>query len=193
MVNVIRFFVGVVLRILYRVKFYGISNIPEKGAAVMCPNHIAELDMCFIGFKIKRLIRWMAKEELFKVPLFGKLLRYLGAFPIKRGKADVESIRTALGLLSEGHIVGVFPEGTRTARAGNNVKVKRGAVLLALKAGVPVIPVAINASYKLFSRVTVTFGEPIRLEGNEENYSNDEMIQITKGIMDRIYGLLEEK
>lgn len=193
MVNVVKFFIGVVLRILFRVKLYGTSNIPENGAAVLCANHIAEMDMFFIGFKIKRLIRWMAKEELFRIPVIGIIIKHLGAFSIKRGKADVESIRTALGLLSEGHIVGIFPEGTRMARTRRNVKVKRGAVLLALKAGVPVIPVAINSSFKLFSKVTVTFGEPIKLEGNEEDYSNDEMIEITKGIMDRIYGLMEEK
>ena len=184
-----------VFSLLFRVELKGRENIPQKGAAILCSNHLGELDMFFIGYRIKRLVHWMAKEELFKVPVIGFILRRVGAFPIKRGKGDIDSIKTAIRLLEEGHIVGIYPEGTRTrGRAEKKANVKRGAVLLALKVNVPVLPVAVETSYKPFSKVKVVFGKPYELDlDREKKYTNEEMLEITKGIMSKVYALLEEK
>jgi len=237
MKEVLRVILIIFFGTFYRVKVINKENIPDKGAALLCANHIGELDMFFIGYRLKRLVRWMAKEELFKNKLVGAFISWLGAFPIKRGKADVESIKTSIRLLNEGHIVGIFPEGTRMRnRDRNKIKVHRGAAMIALRAGVPIIPVAIEASYKPFSKVRVVFGKPFRIEDvynqkqiaglNEDNkgtnniddkdkqdninrpnkidvpadiketdrkYTNEELIEISKIIMDRVYGLLEVK
>src|SRR5690606_10964952 len=111
--EILRFIIAVFFSVFYRVQIIGIENIPKEGAAILCSNHISELDMFFIGYRIKRLVRYMAKEELFKNPLLRFFITRLGAFPVKRGKGDVGAIKTSLRLLSEGHIVGIFPEGTR--------------------------------------------------------------------------------
>ncbi len=194
MVALMKFLFGVFSGLFYRVELRGRENIPEKGAAILCANHLSETDMFFIGYRIKRLVRWMAKEELFRIPLVGFVIKKVGAFPIKRGTADVDSIKTALKLLEEGHIVGIFPEGSRTrGKAEKKAKVKRGAVTLAMKAEVPIIPVAIDSSYKPFSKVKVIFGEPFELEPyTEKKYTNEEMLEKTRNIMARVYHLLEE-
>lgn len=136
----------------------------------------------------------MAKEELFKIPLLGGIIRQLGAFPVKRGKGDIESIKTAIKLVRDGHILGIFPEGTRTAKKGaGTVKAKAGAALIAVKAEAPVIPVAIKGSYKLFSKVKIIFGKPYRLDtAGETKPSGSDLTDMSQDIMDRIYNLLEE-
>ncbi|NMB34007.1 MAG: 1-acyl-sn-glycerol-3-phosphate acyltransferase [Clostridium sp.] len=185
----------VVFALLYRVKITGMENIPEEGAAVMCANHVGELDMLFIGCKIKRLIHYMAKIELFKIPLLSPIIKRLGAFPVKRGKADIEAIKTALSLLENGHIVGIFPEGTRV---GNNTqkkaRVKPGAALLAQKTGAPILPVAVEGKYTPFSKIRVIFGEPFTIDlDKNKKYTNSELVKVSENIMNKIYSLLEAK
>jgi 1-acyl-sn-glycerol-3-phosphate acyltransferase len=177
------------------VKIIGIENVPLKGAAVLCANHIGEIDMILMGVKTKRLIRYMAKEELFRNRLFGAIIRWLGAFPIKRGKADVESIKTAFRLLEEGHIIGIFPEGTRMKKKKDQViKAKPGAAMFAVKAGVPILPVAIEGNYKPFSKVRVVFGKPYYLDTEKDRkYSSEELTQMSQEIMKKVYSLLEDK
>ena len=98
-------------------------------------------------------------------------------------------------MLEEGNIIGIFPQGTRTRRKdGKPVTVKRGAVAIAIKADVPILPVAIQGSYKLFSRVKVIFGRPYKFDiEKDKKYSSEEMNEMAKDIMGRVYGLLEEK
>jgi 1-acyl-sn-glycerol-3-phosphate acyltransferase len=107
----------------------------------------------------------------------------------------VGAIKNALRLLKEGHIVGIFPEGTRTKQKEiNEIRVKPGAVMLAMESGAPILPVAITASYKPFSRIRVIFGKPYLLEAEKDRkYSNDEMKEIGKAIMKNIYRLVEAK
>lgn len=195
MKEVVRLIIKIVFFVCYRVKIIGKENVPDKGAAVLCSNHVGEIDMLFIGVKIKRLVRYMAKEELFKYPLFSALLKWLGAFPIKRGKADVESIKTAFRLLKGGHIIGIFPEGTRMKRKeGKMVRVKPGAAMFAVKMGVPILPVAIQGSYKPFSKIKVVFGKPYYLEVDKDRkYTNEEFTAMSENIMKNVYSLLEVK
>lgn len=180
--------------VFYRVTIIGADNIPQNGGAVLCSNHVGELDMFFLGFKIKRWVYYMAKEELFKIPLLGGIIRQLGAFPVKRGKGDIESIKTAIKLVRDGHILGIFPEGTRMAKKGaGTVKAKAGAALIAVKAEAPVIPVAIKGSYKLFSKVKIIFGKPYRLDtAGETKPSGSDLTDMSQDIMNKIYNLLEE-
>lgn len=181
--------------IFYRVELVNAANVPGKGPFILCANHKGWLDMFFIGYRIPRWVHYMAKEELFRNPPLGWLLKTLGAFPVKRGKGDIESIKTAFKLLEEGHILGILPEGTRMkSRKRGEIKPKPGAAMIAIKAGVPIIPVAIGGSYRPFSKIRVVYGKPFNLDlDKSKKYTVDEMREISQNIMDRVYDLLEEK
>jgi 1-acyl-sn-glycerol-3-phosphate acyltransferase len=179
--------------IFYRVEIINMENVPSEGPALLCSNHNGELDMFFIGYKLKRWVHYIAKEELFKIPVIGKLIELMGAFPVKRGSGDIRAATTVLKLLKQGHIVGIFPEGTRTrGRSNNNIKIKPGIAMFAIKSGVPIIPVAIIGNYRLFSKVRVIFGNTFNLDiDKNKKYTIEEMTAISRGIMDRVYSLME--
>lgn len=181
---------GFILGALYKLEIVGMENVPRKGSAVLCANHIGGMDMFFMGCHLHRLVHYMAKEELFKNPILGFLIRWVGGFPVRRGRADVEAIKTAFRVLAEGHIIGIFPEGTRKKE---NKKIKPGAAMIAARAGVPIIPVALEGNYKLFSKVKVVFGKPFMLDAEKDRkYTSEELAVFSQQIMDRVYALLEE-
>lgn len=191
MVEVLRFIVKAFFALFYRVEIVGIENVPKEGSLIVCSNHIAELDMFVLGYKLPRLVHWMAKEELLKIPVMGNFFKALGTFPVRRGAGDIGAIRTVLKLLSEGKMVGIFPEGHRM-RGKKNTSVKAGAVLIAEKSGAPILPVAISANYKPFSKIKVVYGKPFKLNiGEGEKLSGEEMAKMGKDIMERVYSLLE--
>jgi len=194
MINVARFLVKLYFTIFYRVELINKEYVPEQGAALLCSNHVGAMDMFFIGYKIKRLVHYMAKSELFKIPVIGAIIRWLGAFPVNRGKGDIGAMKTVFRLLDEGKIVGIFPEGTRTrGKIDVNRKIKPGIALMAIKSDVPIIPVAIKGSYKLFGKVKVIFGQPFKLDvDKDKKYNKDELAEMSKMIMSRIYSLMEE-
>lgn len=125
----------------------GAERIPGDGPLVMVSNHVNYIDPLALGAVSPRTLHFMAKKELFAYPLFGALLRRLGAFPVRRGAADRKAIRKALGLLSEGRVVAMFPEGTRS-KTGELMELQRGAALLALKSGAPVQPLIILGAFE---------------------------------------------
>lgn len=194
LINIFKGFVRIVFTVLYRVEVIGKENIPDSGPLILCANHNGELDMFFIGYKIKRLVRYMAKEELFRNPLLGRIIRWLGAFPVKRGKADVEAIKTSLRLLENNEVLGIFPEGTRMKKKdAKTVRIKPGVALIAQKSGAPIIPVAVSGQYKPFSKIKVVFGKPFSIDlDKDKKYTNNELVEISEGIMKRVYSLLEE-
>lgn len=155
---------------LFRFEVLGEENWPRRGPAIIASNHGSNLDPCLVGIAFPGEIRWMAKAELWKVPLLGWLITKLGAFPVKRGEADRDAIRRARELLREGWIVGMFPEGTRQ-RGGGLGEPQPGVGMLAMEPGVPVIPVRIRGSERIIRhglprlpRVSVTIGRPVDLE-----------------------------
>ena len=183
-------------KFLYRLEVTGLENIPAEGGVILCSNHPWTFDMFFIACKVKRLVHYMAKEELFKNPILAYILTKLGAFPVKRGTGDINSIRTALKILKEGKILGILPEGTRTGfNTLRKVKPKAGAALIAVKANVPIVPAAISGDYrKLFSKVKVKFGKPFYINSDaDKKYTKEELEEISRGIMDKVYSLLEEE
>jgi len=179
-------------KIFFKVEVINRENIPAEGPALLCANHRSMLDMFFLGFKIDRWIYWMAKDELFKNPVLSFLIRKLGGFPVKRGTGDVDSIKHAYQLLHENKIVGIFPQGTRiNPSKANTVKIKSGAALIAAKTGVPIIPAAVYGNYKLFSRMRIIYGKPFKIEKMDRKLSKEELAEISRDIINRIYSLSE--
>jgi 1-acyl-sn-glycerol-3-phosphate acyltransferase len=172
--------------ILFRLRAVGVENIPLQGPVMLCSNHISNLDPPLLGTKVPRKVHFMAKAELFDVPLLAPLIRALGAFPVKRGGVSKEAIRTAIGLLKDGNVMCVFPEGTRNNLAAMG---KKGAATLALRAGASVVPIAIVGDYRLFRRMTVVYGQPLDLSAYAEGTS-EQIEQATEVIMNAIRDLL---
>ena len=142
---------------IFRIEAYGVENIPE-GPCLVLSNHRSHLDPPVLNSVFPEPIRFLAKEELFKIPLLGKLLPHMGAIPVKRGSGDVKVLEMALELLHKGCKVGVFPEGTR-ANPGEFLKPKLGAGLIAIKSGKPVLPVYIGGTDVVMPR-GVKFPKP---------------------------------
>ena len=132
---------------LLRGRSRGISNVPRNGPLVVVANHGSHLDPPILGHALPRPVSFMAKAELFKVPLLGPLIRALGAYPVSRGASDREAIRTALGRLNEGWATGVFLDGTRQ-RSGRVENPQLGAALLAARSGAPLLPVALVNTHR---------------------------------------------
>jgi 1-acyl-sn-glycerol-3-phosphate acyltransferase len=158
------------LTLLYRFRVYGAENWPGRGPAIIASNHASNFDPCLVGIAFPGQIRWMAKAELWRVPLLGWLITRLGAFPVRRGESDREAIRRARELLRQGWIVGMFPEGTRQ-REGKLGEAQAGVGLMALEPGVPVIPVRVRGHENIIRggrphrpRITVTVGPPVDLD-----------------------------
>ncbi len=152
------FLFGLFFKVFYRWKNICLENIPANGSFIVCSNHTSNFDPPLVGNIIQRKkIHFMAKEELFKFSPLGRSLRALGAFPVKRGSVDKNSISHALSLLKNGNIIGLFPEGTRI-KTGEIGKVFHGPAFIALKSNKPVLPVAIKWPEKVFKPVKVSVG-----------------------------------
>lgn len=166
--NFARSVVNGIFRPLFRVKGIGQENIPKEGGVLLCSNHIHNFDPILVGINIERQIHFMAKKELFDVPIIGKIVSNLGAFPVKRGMGDREALRNGLKVLKEGKIMGLFPEGTRS-KTGELRKPLAGAGFFALRTDAAVVPCAIVGSYKPFSRMTVIYGKPLDMSELRSN------------------------
>lgn len=136
-----------IYRLLFRGRTAGNGNVPRQGALVVVANHGSHLDPPLLGHALGRPVAFMAKAELFKVPVLGAIIRACGAYPVSRGASDREAIRTATNRLLEGWATGVFIDGTRQANGRVNDP-QAGAALLAARAGVPLLPVAIINSHR---------------------------------------------
>jgi 1-acyl-sn-glycerol-3-phosphate acyltransferase len=162
-------------RIFYKISVKGREYIPE-GAALICANHSAYSDPLILAFAfgLKHFMRFLAKIELMRIPVFGYLLKLAGVIGVNRGKSDVSAIKTALKTLKSGVKVAIFPEGTRVAES-DAAAAKTGAILLASKTGVPIVPVYIPRNKKFFSTLDVVIGEPYLIErlkgGGSEVYT----------------------
>ena len=185
---------NIIFKLFFRVEIVNADKVPLTGPALFCANHNTMIDMFFLGFRLKRWIHWMAKEELFRNPVAAFIFKSLGAFPIKRGSGDVGSIKIAYKLLQEGNIVGIFPHGKRIDPAKiEAAKIKPGAAMIAINTGVPVIPAHIRGSYRIFGKIKVVYGDPFVIGGkNDEKYTKEELAEFSKEIIKRIYSLAED-
>ncbi|BBI33176.1 1-acyl-sn-glycerol-3-phosphate acyltransferase [Cohnella abietis] len=183
-----RLILRITFMLLYRLEARGISNIPLEGPVILCSNHKSLQDPITLGVWVPRKVHYMAKEELFRIPLFGPLIRAVGAFPVKRGGVSKEAIRTAINLLQEGHVMGIFPEGTRNESIGMG---KRGAVSMAIRSKALVVPVALVGKYRPFRKMLAVYGAPIDLGPYAEQGTSESMEAATELIMSRIREMLK--
>ncbi|MBR2283936.1 MAG: 1-acyl-sn-glycerol-3-phosphate acyltransferase [Ruminococcus sp.] len=162
MYYIVKFIVRIALSIAYNLHYEGRENVPEGVPVIYASNHRSNADPPLVGVGARGKHAFMAKEELFRNPVFGWLIRSLGAFPVARGKGDTGVIDTAVERLSSGRSLMIFPEGTRS-KDGKVHRGHSGAALIAAKSGVPVIPVGVCFGEKLRfrTRITVKYGKPI--------------------------------
>ncbi len=194
MYNFLCLLLGAIFSIFFRWKVIGAENIPAAGGVIIAANHVSLWDPPVLGAAIPRRIHFMAKEELFANPVFSWLITNLGAFPVKRGIADRTAIRTALSLLENGSVLGLFPEGTRS-KTGVLGAPEPGLAMLAIKAGVPVVPAAIVGTNKvlrdghIFPQFRVIFGKPLSLA--RDTAGKDSLDVLSGKVMGEIDRLLK--
>ncbi|MCL6609921.1 MAG: 1-acyl-sn-glycerol-3-phosphate acyltransferase [Peptococcaceae bacterium] len=188
-----------ILLAVRRMEVRGLENVPPQGGLVLASNHRSYWDPVIVGCSLPktRQVFFMAKAELFEIPLLGMIIDRLGAFPVRRGGADRSAIRKALDHLASGEIVGIFPEGTRNKSEGV-LEPHLGAAMLATRAGVPVLPVAVIGSRGFFGKVRVVIGPPMAFgpdfaSGRGKKVSRNDLSKISLIIMDRVAGLMISK
>jgi 1-acyl-sn-glycerol-3-phosphate acyltransferase len=161
-----------VARLVFRYRALGRENLPASGGYVIAAGHVSNLDPWPLGLDLwpKRFLRFMAKSELFWFPL-GPCIAACGAFKVHRGRADREAIATAVGLAREGHVIAMFPEGTRRRkglRKKHRAEAHSGAARIAIEAGVPLVPAGIKGTDGLrrLQRWRVAYGAPVEVSDN---------------------------
>ena len=193
----VRKYVSWLIRACMCVRTYGTENEQTEGPLIVCANHTAMLDVLALAISFKRQLRYLAKKELFKVPLLAPLIRALGAYAVDRGTGDVAAIKKTLTLLDEGEVVAMFPQGTRYRGVDPaETTVKPGIGMLVYRSKADVQPVFVRVKgyrYRLFRKKEVIIGKPIRYEefgfttGGKEEYARAAQL-----VFDRILALRNE-
>lgn len=176
----------------------GGHHVPH-GALIVVANHLSFLDPPLLGASLPRRLVFMTKEELVRAPVFGVAVRAFGAFPVRRGAPDREALRFAFSVLEKGQALALFPEGTRNPR-GELQRGHPGIALLALRAGVPILPVGICGTERVqkmsrvFSRphILVNIGPPFKLPSPEGKIDRAQMVELSNIIMGHIASVLPE-
>ena len=160
-------------RLLFRYRVEGLEHVPRTGGVLLVANHASYHDPPLVGCALPRPVHFMAKAELFRIPVLRSVLPKVGAFPVQRGGFDRGAVRRAIELLKAGEAVCLFPEGTRS-RDGRLLPFQRGAGLIAVQAGVPVVPIGLIGTFKPWAgrrilprRMVVRIGAPLVLKEGE--------------------------
>lgn len=198
--RLVQFFI---LPLYGRVTVVGVERVPRRGPLIVVSNHLNDADPGIIATRMPRRIVFMTKVELFRIPVLGTMLRLYGAFPVRRGEADLSALRKSKEALRDGLALGLFPEGTRSGERATLGKAWPGAALIALRGRVPILPVGITGSQhmgmpgmflRVFHRydITLKIGEPFFLEqpARIDTHAAEEGIEI---IMEKIAALLPEE
>ena len=180
------------VRLIYRIHVTGAERVPESGACLICANHTANADCVLLSASIRRKIWYMAKSELFRIPLVAPLLRSLGAFSVRRGENDVGAVKKSISIVQDGNILCVFPQGKRypdVLPRSTEDKIKSGIGLIAQKSSVPVMPVYIKTKRNrvgIFRRTDIIYGELIMPEEYTGIDGRAKYFDTAKLIFDRI-------
>jgi 1-acyl-sn-glycerol-3-phosphate acyltransferase len=188
-------------RVAFRVRVVGTEHVPPTGAYIIAPTHRSNLDTPFTAFVTKRRIRFMAKREMFKHPLGARFITALGGVPVERGSPNARAaLKATRAALTAGEPVAMFPEGTR--RHGREVAdLFDGTAYLAVKLGVPILPVGIGGSEEIlasgkkipkFRRVAVVIGQPIMPPTDATTRKRSDLIAITNQLQVELQKLFDE-
>lgn len=188
----LQLFLGLIYRILLPWRVSGLENVPQTGGCIVSSNHIHARDPFYISVHLPRHVYYMAKAELFRIKPVAWFIRLVGAFPINRGQSDLNAIRTAMRILKEGHALGIFPQGTRS-RDNEHTQMAGGVALIALRAGVPVVPVYIGGPYRLFRRTRIVVGAPVDLSDFGRKFDSETLARATERIDSAIWALAPEE
>ena len=180
-------FMRIWFAIMFKVEIIGKENIPAEGKAIICCNHYSNYDPFAAAIFLDRLPHYIGKKELFKYKIVAWALNEVGVFPIDRkATMDMKAVKTALKILKEDKILGIFAEGKRV-KEGEEVDAKGGVALFAMKGNANVIPCAISGKYKFRNKITVEYGEPLTLEEfRGQKLTTELMGEITEVIMGRV-------
>ena len=156
--KILNFLVNLFIRSVFKIKINGLENIPSEGGIILCANHLSNFDPLVLRLKIPRTINFMGKKELFANKLFSYTLKKFSVFPVDRSKNDLQAYKTAMKILKDNKVLGIFVQGTRNKNFGGATY---GAAMFAMKTNSPIIPIGISATYKFFSVVKINIGKPI--------------------------------
>ena len=171
--NLVKPIYTILLKIIFRPKILGRENIPEEGALIFAGNHKHAVDPTMVMMSTKRIVHYMAKEELFK-GLHGIFLKKIGLIKLYRVRSNPNAVIEAEKILNNGGTVGIFPEGTRNKTGEELLKFRHGAVAIAKKTNTKILPFAIKNKYKIFRRsVILEFGKPIDVSNMETEEANE--------------------
>ncbi len=185
-----------IYKLIFRGNLIGRENIPQKDSFILVSNHGSLLDPPLLGHAVGRNISFMAKSELFRIPLLGFIIKSCGAYPVKRGIVDKTTIKIACEKLSNNNSIGIFIDGTRQ-KDGRVNKPKQGAALLSFKNQKLLLPVAIINSHRLvrlkffipfFTKIVIKVGQPIN---PPEDASKKDLSKITNYLQETINNMLE--
>ena len=140
-----------ILKIFWRMEIIGIENLPQSGGLIIASNHVSYLDPAVLTASFNRKIYFLTKKEVFKNNFISFLLKNMNALPIDRGKVDMLAFKKAINILREEKVLGIFPEGTRSSN-GELQELKLGTIKIAMKTGVPILPVGIIGTHKIYPR-----------------------------------------
>lgn len=190
----LKYLLGILLRPVFRFDFKNNNLIPKKGPAIIASNHKSWLDPVIIGIASQRKVRFIAKAELFRIPLLNWLIISLGAFPVKRGAADISAIKMSLRILRQGDVLGIFVEGTRVKKEGIG-ELKPGVYAIAKISQAPVIICAVRGTRPLFKRRFLPFPNRIKLkfesfEIDPRTVAEEEYLHMMKNRLERMYNEL---
>ncbi len=184
--GITRVIVRIVVPLLGGITVRGAENIPARGPVILAPNHRAYMDPPYLSLVTRRQLRMMAKEELFHNALFGRYLRAMSAFPVKRGTADRAALKRAAAVLKAGRVLGIFPEGKRSD-SGTLSPGEKGFALIARQTGAPIVPVALEGTDRVLPKhgrlhrahVTATIGVPKTAKEMLAEYTGEETDPLT--------------
>lgn len=173
---------------VWRMRAYGTENVPENGPLIIASNHVSYFDPPVLGTTSPRRISYMAKEELFSVPVLGPLIHAVGAYPVDREGSATSAIKRSVDVLRQGGCIGIFPEGGRNL--SGSAEVRGGVALLASLGKAPVVPARLvgTANAKRLEQFRVYFGRPLSLP-EDRKASREEMANFTDQVMRAIRSL----
>ncbi len=189
--NVVKTLFLFIYTCIFPTKVAGKENVPKEGAVILAANHMSNWDPVLVGVFLPRYLVYMAKEELFRVPILKNVLHSVKAVAVHRGSGDRAAIKAAITTLKNNGCICMFPEGTRS-KDGKLHKGQNGVSLIAAKSKAVVIPVAIEGTYKIrpFRRLKITFGTPLKFP--EEKADKETFNRFTEKIMGQIASMLKK-